>query len=742
VFLLIVLALGGSAGYLYYRGRASLPQIDGSFRLTGLSATVEVLRDPFGIPHLFGSTLEDLARAAGFVHAQDRFFQMEMSRRIGSGTLAEILGESALPLDRRVRLHGLGLAARTELDRTDPEARRMLDAYADGVNAYLEAHRDKLPPELQILGLKPSPWEAADSLAIVKWMSYLLSENGSVELLRARLADTVGIESAYLLTGLSPPVEERVGLLGAPGPLVRGSLQSHLPLAMPSVWYEIHLSGGGLDVAGASLPGIPFVIIGHNDRIAWGATALYADVQDHYLETLDPADNGQYAALGVWESFEVFSETIRVAGASPVTMQIQRSRHGVVISEQPRDGQVLALRWDGPWNGDSALALLRLNQAAGWIDFTEALRTLTSPALAFVYADVEGNIGFFPAGEIPVRVGFDGSLPVDGASGEFEWQGYIPHEMKPVVLNPEEGFIVSANQKMVPDDSDYPLGRDQLAPFRANRILALVGSRAQLGVADFQAIQADRYDISTESLLRYLVALDVEPGEASAAQRLLRAWDGKMGRGSAPALYQAFYLRLLENTFQDDVGEALYPDLLDFIEIGFPGGIYSIVEDPNSVWWDHRATAAVEDRTAIFKQSFEEATALLSTRQGRDPSDWDWATLHGVLFEHPLGRERALGWIFNRGPAPFGGSTFTIANAMVSLTEPFRAPAGTSLRLVIDVGNWNAMSSVISTGASGHPLSPHYFDQNRDWQTGRNHPLLFERAQIEGALEGRLVLNP
>ena len=777
LLLLILLTLAGGTGYLYYRGRASLPQIEGSLVLSGLSAPVDVFRDPFGVPHVFGSDLEDLARATGFVHAQDRLFQMEMTRRMGTGRLAEILGSSALPLDRRMRLHGLGLAARTELDRTDPEARLLLEAYAEGVNAYLNEQRGHLPPEFQILGVTPARWEPADSLAIVKWMDYLLATNASVELLRWRLTDVVGIESAYLLTGLTPPPPDRVALPAWGGLAANSATASwalpftpgtgpaasnawvvsgtrtvtgspllasdpHLPLAIPPPWYEISLSGGGLNVAGASLPGLPLVIIGHNERIAWGVTALYADVQDHYVETLNPADSEQYAAGDTWESFQTTSETLHVAGESPVTVEIKRTRHGVVVSDEPRDGRVLSLRWDAPWNGDSCLALLRLNRAASWFDFTEALRTFSSPALAFVYADTEGNVGFFPAGEFPVRNGFDGSLPVDGASGEFEWQGYVPHELKPLLFNPEEGFIVSANQKMVPDDASYPLGRDQLAPFRANRIAALLASRPRLAAADFQAIQADRYDVSTESILRYLVALDVEPGDISASQRLLRSWDGKMVKGAGPALYQAFYLRLLENTFRDDLEETLYPALLDFIEMGYPGGIYAIVDDPNSAWWDDRSTPVVEDRTAVFRRSLEEAAALLKTRQGEDPSEWDWASLHGVTFQHPLGGQRALGWFFNRGPAAFGGSTFTIANAMVSLSDPFGVSAGTSLRLVMDVSDWNATTSVVPTGVSGHPLSPHYFDQNGDWQTGRNHPLLFDRSQVESAWEGRLRLTP
>lgn len=752
-----------------------MPQIDGTITLPGLSASVEVLRDPSGVPHIFGSSVEDMARATGFVHAQDRLFQMEISRRLGSGRLSELLGEAVLPLDRTVRLHGLGLAARIELDRADAEVRRLLQAYADGVNHYVEIHRDNLPPEFQILGATPARWEPTDSLSIVKWMAYLLSENASVERLRAQLIDVVGVEEAYLLTGRPPPSEEEAATLstedwgvvadasasvrslfpagrGASNAWAVSGLRSatgspllatdpHLRLAIPSVWYEMHLSGDGLNVSGAGLPGLPFIVVGHNDRIAWGATALYADVQDHYLETLNPSDSGQYAVGDSWESFETSTETIEVAGASPVTMEMRRTRHGIVVSDQPTRGKVLALRWDALWTGDSVLALLRLNRAAGWLDLTEAVRTLSSPPLAFVYADVEGNIGLFPAGQFPVRTGWDGSVPVDGASGELEWEGYVPDELKPHILNPEDGFVVSANQRVIHDDPEYPLGLDQLAPFRAERIAALLGSRPRLAAADLQAIQSDRYDISTEPILRYLVALDVEPGPQSTAQELLRSWDGRMEEGAGPALYQAFYSRLIENTFQDDLEAPLYAELLDFIEMGFPGGVYAIIDDPNSRWWDDRSTPSTEDRTAIFARSFEEAIALLDARQGA-MSNWDWATLHGVSFVHSLGQEQALGWLFNRGPTPFGGSTYTIANAMVSLGNPFQAPAGTSLRMVMEVGNWNNTSSIVPTGASGHPLSPHYFDQNRDWQTGRNHPLLHDRSQLETSVEGRLVLHP
>ncbi len=766
--LVVALIAAGLAGYIYYRGAVSLPEIEGSLRLPGLAASVDVLRDLYGIPHIFASSLEDLARANGYVHAQDRYFQMEVGRRMASGTLAEVFGAELVALDKQARRLALGQAAQSELERLDPSTQRFLQAYAEGVNSYREANLERLAPEFQVLELSPAPWTPADTIVISKWLSYLLSFNGSVELLRAHLSEAVGVESAYELTGLVAPEPERAALRSPPVPyldrwapqpaasnawVVSGSRTAsglpllasdpHLPLAIPSLWYEIHLQGGGLNVAGAGLPGIPLVLIGHNERIAWGITASFADVQDHYVETLNPEDPNQYAAGDQWETFHVTNETISVADSSPLEVEFKWSRHGVVVSDQPREGKVLALRWDSPWNGNNLSAFLQLNMAASWLEFTEALRSLGGFPFAFVYADVEGNIGFFPSGDIPLRSGFDGSVPVDGSSGTFEWEGIIPHEMKPSLFNPEEGYIVCANHNMVPDDTTYAFGRDQLAPFRATRITSLLTSARALRPEDFATLQADRYDSSAEPILRYLVSLPLGSDEdAMAAQDLLRAWNGQMTTGAPPAIYQAFYVRLIENTFKDELGDELFSEFLEFLELGYYGGVFTIIDDPSSGWWDDRQTPNLEDRKAIFNRSLQEALALLGDRQGNDPEGWDWATLHSVAFEHLLGRQPPLNWIFNRGPTPFGGSAFTVANSVVSLANPFDVPAGTSFRLVVDLSDLNATLSSIPTGASGHPLSSHYFDQNQGWLKGDSHPLLFERSRIEAAQEGKLTLVP
>jgi penicillin amidase len=769
--LAVVALLGAAGGYLFYRGQQSLPQTEGVAQLQGLSAPVEVSRDVYGVPHLAGAGVNDLMRAMGFVHAQDRYFQMELLRRMGSGRLAEAFGPEGLAHDRLVRRIGLEQAAVSELNRASPESREILEAYASGVNAYRAAHADRLPPEFQALELEPTPWEAVDSLAIGKWMAYVLSQNADVEMLRANLVDAVGVEAAYRLTGLEPPpmqeaarssfrvaaLDERAGPLfpsfrGASNAWVVGSGHSrsgrpllasdpHLALTMPSLWYEIHLKGGGLDVAGASLPGLPLVLIGQNERIAWGVTALYADVQDLYIETPEPGNPLQYASGEGWAPLDTVSETIPVKGGAPVTEEVRVSRHGVIVGETS-DGRLLSERWDALWSGDHVEALLLLNRAGSWQEFTDALRSWSTPALSFLYGDVEGNIGFFPAGQIPVRLATDGSIPIEGNVPDNEWNGVIPHELKPMIFNPEAGLIVSANHHMLPPETPYPLGIDALADYRAHRIETLLATSPTLSLDDFARFQSDRFDDSIERVLYFTQTLrPTEEGEVRALE-ILGDWNGQMTPGPAPTIYQAHYRRLLENTFKDELGDELFQSYLDFLEQGYPGGILAIVDDETSPFWDDRTTPEVEDRSRIFAKSFAEAVASLTERFGSDMSHWDWGIVHGVLFEHPLGKEEPLSYLLSRGPIPFGGSTFTIANAKVSLRDPYRTTAGTSFRFLADLADLTKSRSVVPTGASGHPLSHHYFDQNPGWLTGTSHPLLFDEASINAALESKLLLQP
>ncbi len=763
----VALVAAGIGGYLFYRGQKSLPVTEGAVTLQGLTSSVEVVRDAQGVPHLSGADVRDLARATGYVHAQDRYFQMELSRRMGVGRLAEIFGTEALAQDRLSRQLGLVQAAQSELDRVSPEGREILEAYADGVNAYRQANLEQLPPEFQLLGHVPEPWQALDTLTIVKWLSYVLSSNGRAELLRGQLIDAVGVQDAYRLTGLVPPPVEEEALTGTsissfrlasvleqPTSSHRGASNAwvvsgersasqrpllaadpHLTLPIPSVFYEIHLAGGGLDVAGASIPGMPLVLFGQNQRIAWGTTALFADVQDVYLETVNPENPKQYAWDGQWADLDILVESIPVKDGATATEEVRITRHGTVVGETS-DGRLLAQRWDAVWNGDHVTALLQLNRAASWQDFTEALRGWSSPALAFVYADVEGNIGFFPAGDVPVRVGFDGAVPVDGSSADYDWQGVIPHDLKPMIFNPEQGVIISANHQMLPSETPYPLGVDTLAGFRARRISDLLQASRSHTLDDFARIQQDRYDVSTESILRYMVSLPQSSDEQIRVIEILRNWNGQMDRGPAPAIYHATFREILSNTFADELGDGVFVDYLEFLELGHPGGLHAIIDDATSPFWDDKRTPEVEDRTAIFQKSLDAALAVLAARLGGDTGQWDWGELHGVHFSHPMGREQPLSWLFSRGPIPFGGSTFTVANAVVSLRQPYDTTVGTSFRFLADLSDLSRSRSAVPTGASGHPLSPHYFDQNAAWLSGESHPLM------GAAPSRRLLLQP
>jgi len=760
---LLTLAVGG---YLWMRARASLPTYSGTATLPGLSSTVDVVRGPHGVPHLRGGDIRDLSRAMGYVHAQDRLFQMELARRIGAGRLAELFGAPAIEQDRLARRSALRETAEAELRRTSPLGVELLEAYAGGVNAYMQERASDLSLEFELLELEPEPWTAVDCLTVAKWLSYLLSSNAEAELMRGQLVDAVGLEDAYLLTGLALPPEALRSAHAASYPLniaradrmpayihTGGSnawavdatrsasgrpllaADPHMSLSMPSVFYEIRLSGDDLEVAGASVPGLPFVLFGQNQRVAWGVTALLADVQDIYIETTNPDDPSQYAWDDGWADFDVSTATIVVKDAAPVTESIELSRHGVVVGAAA-DGRKLTKKWDAIWNGDHVTALVNLNRAASWEEFTDALRGWSSPALAFVYADVEGNIGFFPAGEVPVRVGFDGAIPVDGRSGAHEWQGVIPHDLKSRAFNPENGVIVAANHDMFPEDAPYPLGVDALAPFRANRIQDLleVGGRA-LTLDDFARIQQDRYDASTEPVLRYVVGLSPEGEQQSAALEALRVWDGRMEAGPAPLLYHALLGELLDNALGDELGE-LFDSYVAFVESGHRGGVHAILDSPESRFWDDRTTPEVEDRDHVFRESFRAAVEELADRFGNDVERWNWEDAHGVSFRHPMGTEGWLASLFNRGPTSFGGSTFTVANAKVSLRTPFQVDGGTSFRFLTDLADLNRARAVIPTGVSGHPLSPRYFDQNESWRSGAHHALL------ESAETSKLTLRP
>ncbi|MDQ7842550.1 MAG: penicillin acylase family protein [Armatimonadota bacterium] len=768
VVLLAVVVAGGAGTYLIIR---AFPRTEGLLAVPGLEEPVEVLRDRWGVPHLVARNAYDLFFAQGFVHAQDRLWQMEFNRRVASGRLSEIFGATTLSTDRFLRTVGLRRAAEAEWPIQDEEARAAARAYADGVNAFLRLAGSRLPVEFTLLRFRPDPWTPVDSLAFAKLMAWVLSGNWESEILRAHLAARFGPDG---MRALMPPypanhpvIVPRTDFADFRSPAVLRLLEAapsrrgvgsnnwvvssartdtgapllandpHLEAGMPSIWYEMHLQGGGFNVIGATFPGTPGVVIGHNEHIAWGVTNAGPDVQDLYIERFHPADPTRYLFRGRWERAAVVEERIVVRGRrEPEVLTVRITRHGPVLNAVVEGlPSFLALRWTALTPGKILSSLGRLNRARNWREFREALRDWTVPAQNFVYADREGNIGYQLPGRIPLRARGDGLLPVPGWTGEYEWVGEIPFDRLPSWFNPERGYLVTANNRIVPPSYRYLLGLEWDPGFRAQRIEAMLREKPRLGLPDFQRIQNDLLSLPGQAMVRALgtVRVTTEPGAWMLAE--LRGWDGVLSPDSrAAAIYEAVRVTLPRLLFADVLGPDLFKRYLDRSD-AWMLAVTRLLNDPASPWWAPRG------RDAVVVQALEEAYDILRHRLGSDRTTWTWGRLHVMRFEHPMGRVRALSWIFNATAPPTGGDLYTVNNGGFDATT-FRQVVVASYRQIVDLADFDRSVAIHTTGQSGLPFHRHYKDFVPLWARGQYHPLVFSRTRIEAEVAGRLTLRP
>ena len=779
----------------------ALPITQGRMAVPGLEGQVTVTRDRWGVPHIYAENLSDLFFAQGYVHAQDRLWQMELNRRIGSGRLAEIFGEVALDTDRFIRTVGFRRAAEADLEVLDEETRSALEAYAAGVNAFL-AEKQPLPLEFTILRFKPEPWTPLDSLTWGKVMAWNLSINWDTEILRARFIDKLGVERAAELEPMYPennpavvPSEvdygrlstrileqyrQAAGWLGTSGagvgsnnwvvdgtksvtgkPLLAND--PHLALQMPSIWYENHLVGDGIEVTGASFPGAPGVIIGHNAAIAWGVTNGFPDVQDLYVEKLNPENPHQYEYQGAWHDAVVAREEIHVKGrAEPVIEEVVITRHGPIISGivPPAEGEgedtpPLALRWTALEPSTLFRAVMSLQRASNWEEFTAALRYWDVPAQNFVYADAEGNIGYYLAGRVPIRAKGMGLVPVPGWTGEYEWTGWIPFEELPHTFNPPQHYVATANNRVVGDDYPYFITVEWMNGYRARRICDLLESKEKLAAEDFAAMHMDFYSIPGRELARYLAELEPEDEQARRAVELIRAWDFNLTADSvAGTIFEAVQLQLLRLAFADKLG----PELAEhYLGSGFHPMLSAtnaylgrsavlllrLLENETSPWFADAESGQPRTRDEFLLLALEKAIAELRAALGEDMNRWQWGRLHQATFAHPLGQVKPLNLIFNRGPFPIGGDTDTVHQAAFIPNEPYAVKSWcASYRQIVDVSDWGRSLAIHTNGQSGQPGSRHYADMIPLWRNGEYHPMLWERAQVEAAAEDTLVLVP
>lgn len=790
--LLGVLALLLVGAYLYLRSSA-VTKTNGTLDLAGLQAPVTVYRDAYGIPQIYAENTHDLFFAQGYTHAQDRLFQMDFQRRVGSGTLSEVLGDATLKTDQFLRTLGPHRAATEDLKAINADTLAILQAYADGVNAFLAANSKKLPIEFRVLGYQPAPWQPLDTLMWGKMMAWDLGGNWENELINARLIEALGADkAAEVLTGYPEAgpfiIPEEVKSYGSLAPfdmdevwalkrllkvdspgigsnnwVVAGSRTTtgmpllandpHLGLQIPSVWYANGLHAPGWDVVGVTFPGTPGVVIGHNDRVAWGVTNVGPDVQDLFIEKINPANPNQYEYQGEWLEMQVIEEKIAVKGqAEPVVQTVKITRHGPIMNDVAgavgSDAPPLALQWTALQGGKLSQAILSIDQARDWPSFRTALQDFVVPAQNFVYADVEGNIGYQMPGLVPIRKQGDGTVPVPGWTGDYEWTAFIPFNELPSVYNPEVGYIATANNQVVPDDYPYLISTDWAAPYRAQRIVELLESKAQLSPEDLRTIQGNVHPVNADVFVPLLSQIDVSDSSKTAQEALaaMLAWDRAMdAEAAAPLIFEHFQKQLILATLGDELtaagGETLANDFLaDFRNITTQT-LQQLVSQPGSAWWDDVSTAATEGEAEIVKRAFIAAVEEIEASKGGNMKQWRWGDVHQANFDHLVfASVSPLDRIFNRR-VPARGSSFTVNAAGVDYTS-FLMNSGASYRQVLDLGDLNASQFIYTTGQSGDVFSPHYDDMSQPWQQVQAIPMFNERASVESAAKSTLTLQP
>lgn len=772
-------------------------------KIAGLKGPVDIVRDREGVPHIFAGSPSDAYFALGFVHAQDRLWQLEMNRRIAAGRLAEVLGPNALNTDRFLRTLGVRRNAESILASLNQETRTALDAYARGINSYLAAHSGPLPPEFLLTGApKPSAWAPADSIAWQTMMAWDLGANWTQELLRMRLSQRLSFDqiNEFLppypgdpvlptqdytklyrklsgvtdqlaaIASIAPP--SGIDGMGSNNWVLSGQRTGsgkpmlandpHLALAAPSLWYFAHLSAPGLNVIGATLPGIPCIVLGRTDRIAWGFTNTAPDVQDLYIERINPANAMQYQAPEGWRDFGRRTETIKVKGQPDVELEIRSTRHGPVISgalpvadKAPLDAReyVMSFAWTALRQDDRTVqAGIGFNRARNWNEFLMAAKDFGAPQQNIVYADVDGNIGFVAPAIVPVRRAendLKGLAPAPGWDSRYDWTGIIPFEALPQTFNPSAQRIVTANEKIVADDYPHFLTSEWALPYRAKRIHALLDSEAKHALKSFARIQQDSISLAAQELLPVLRKFELAGERERKALELLKTWNGSMTEESREALiFNAWMREASRQIFRDELGEELMSDYWEQRNMHQP--MVNVLKNINGQgrWCKNggsESLARESECKALLEKSLRIALTDLEQRYGKNMMEWKWGAAHVARSEHrPFGNIPFLSQIFDiRVPSP--GDTYTVNVGRYNLrneSEPFTSRHAAGLRALYDLSDLENSRFIHSSGQSGNVLSSLYGSYVQRWRQGAYIPMQMKRESIEKEKLGILRLEP
>ncbi len=860
--LVILVTLAAGFFFLRHLVTKSFPQTQGIIVSAGLHSAVDVYRDDYGIPHIKAQDEHDLMFAVGYVHAQDRLWQMDISRRAGEGRLSEVLGSATVDYDKLFRTLNLRGVADKIMEKLHPDAWGMLQAYTEGVNAFIDSHKGRYPIEFDMLRYQPERWDVRHSILVGRLIAWELNLAWWTDLTYGEIASKVPLEKLEEIIPVFPdsvpvmvpsvsskgghpvtpsanskgglpvsvaprlhaiptwPLQGPVGAGFSPrsislgdqaqhdflgrrvhrpadeltdvhqfmdaarsyrdcfglGPLGGGSNawvvngsksvsgkpilanDPHLAMPAPSRWYEIHMNAPGWNVSGVTLPGAPIVIIGHNDHVAWGLTNAMIDDADFYVERVDTTKHPeQYQFEKSSFPFEQREEVIGIGSSDSIVISLRSTRHGPVINDvhpmhkhTDQDSVThhtpVTMRWTGLDVSDEMYGFYLMNRAGSKTDFERGLREIAVPGQSAVYADVQGNIGYWTTGHIPMRGKQNAMLPLPGWTGDAEWKGFVPFDDLPHLFNPPNGIIACANQKIADKSFPYYISTLWEPPSRIQRINELLGSAEQFTPEDFKQFQHDEVSVYarevTSVLLHAYDSVDVKEPDLVSALAYLKNWDFKFAQSDvATAIFSSFMVHLLHNTFEDEMGPDLFQDFVFFDAIPYRV-IDHLLSQNNSSWFDDVRTPEVETKNDIIRKSLNDALDELRQSLGHELKTWRWGVLHTVTFNHLFGKVKPLDRVFNIGPFPIDGGATTVAKTEFRIANPYAVEVGPTLRQVIDMAEPLDADIVITSGESGQPLFKHYNDQTPLWLTGGYYRMTMNWTEIGKSSWDHLVLKP
>ena len=774
-----------------YMFHVSLPQYSGSKQLPGVDDSVEVFFDEYATPHVFATNEKDLFYVSGYLMARERLFQLSLSAASGRGELSLFIGDDRLSSDIYLRTFGIPFIAK-ELDKKlDDKTRKLLFAYCQGINDWIDESENNWPIEFRILRSKPIKWKTSDVIAFSRLMAYELQQSWKGEIILGALVEALGIKYAKGLFPNDPDdimiatqynnmgsfynkisKEERkirslIGMdgtvMGSNSWVINGnktesgkpilSNDPHLGTKHPSWWYEMHLKGGKFNISGVCLPGMPIPIIGQNENAAWGFTNIMIDDMDFFIEKINPNNPNQYKHDNSWKEITIRKETIKLKSGSDTTITVRSTHHGPIITDihgsLKNSKKQISMTWSGHFMSDELPTLIKMATIKNWDDFSDAVKTFSVPGQNIIYADINGNIGWRPAVKIPIRKNANNLLPRPGEDSAYDWNGFVPFNEMPFLLNPKKGFIATANNKTIDDSFPYYISNQWASPSRIKRIEEMLKDKTSTNLDYMQEIQMDQKSHLALEIVNHLLKTKSNDNNKwlNKGHNILSEWDFIESPNSKGALVYHYILNaLLKNIYGDEMNKIGENYLIDFVNQPMVPvrSMISLLRAPNSIWFDDINTNEVESKSQILEKSIVDGIRLLEKDFGNNDKNWKWSKTHTITQSHAMGSQKILNTLFNfnLGPFPSGGSSGSINKAEYKLLKDFDVAVAPSMRRIVDFNNLNETKFILPGGQSGLQNSPHYKDQSELYKLGKYRTTYFDENYIRLNIKNRLVLLP